>query len=158
MAGRVLENDIYLEAAGNYPQAQEALQACLAFNKRVGIKPLIYNMVGVNLAPHGSAFWEKTLDPVFDIKPIPNQECIEPVSADENGEVDRWALRTYSGRRAAEWSKEEVVHFCWMRTTRSYPYGTSLFTGSETELDILEQLEKDIKEHMHRTAFQRCQI
>jgi len=157
LAGRVLENGLYLEATDKYDRAVEAMERCEQLNTDIGMKNLLYDTVA-QWAAHGSFFWEKTFDPVFDVKAVPNQEMMEPAHADENGEIDRWRLALWGGVANPEWSREEIVHFCWMRTSQSYPYGTSLFTGCETELEILEQLELDIKEHMHRTAFPQTAI
>ena len=155
-AGRVLENGLFLTAADKYDRAVEAKEKCEELNRRINIEGLIYNTVAFLMA-HGSCFWEKTTDPVFDVKLVPNQELVIPVAADANGEVSRWGMFLQGGK-GPEWTADELVHFCWMRTSSSYPYGTSLFTGCETEISILEQLELDIKEHMHRTAFPQVAI
>lgn len=155
-AGRTLENGLFLVATDKYDRAIEAKERCEELNKRVDIETLIYNTI-VQLLAHGSCFWEKSIDPIFDVRLIPNQESIVPLEADANGEVTKWGMNIVGGK-GPTWGASEIVHFYWMRTSQSYPYGTSLFTGCETEIGILEQLELDIKEHMHRTAFPQVAI
>lgn len=155
-AGRVLENGLFLMPAGKHERAKEAVERCEELNRRIRIHTLIYNTTALLLA-HGSFFWEKTTEPRFDLRAVPNQELVMPLTADGNGEVSSWGLMLPGGKGPA-WGADEIVHIPWMRTSQSYPYGTSLFTGCETEVAILEQLELDIKEHMHRTAFPQVAI
>ena len=156
LAGRVLQNGLFLEPVDKYPRAIEAMEQCEDLNDRIGIRSLLYDTIA-EWAAHGSFFWEKTVDPIFDVKVIPQQEFIEPVEADDNGNVSVWGYSQRLGSKA-QWSKKEIIHFAWMITSASYPFGTSLFTGCETELAILEQLEVDMKEHMHRTAFPQSAV
>lgn len=156
LAGRVLQNGLFLEAADKYERAVEAKERCEELNERIGIRSKLYDTIAL-WATHGSYFWEKTTDPIFDVRKIPQQEWIAPVKADEEGEISQWALAPHQ-QVIADWNADEVIHFAWMVTSHSYPYGTSLFTGCENELEILEQLERDIKEHMHKTAFPQAAI
>jgi hypothetical protein len=156
LAGRVLQNGLFLEPLDKYDRAMEARDRCEELNERIGMRSLLYNTIAL-WATHGSYFWEKTDTPTFDVKAVPQQELIEPVEADETGEVSMWGYGMFSQQKV-RWSRDEIIHFNWMPTSQSYPYGTSLFTGCETELGILEQLESDIKEHMHRTAFPQTAI
>ena len=156
LAGRVLQNGLFLEPVDKYPRAIEAMEQCEDLNDRIGMRSLLYDTIAV-WAAHGSYFWEKTFEPTFDVKVVPQQELIDPVEADDTGDVSMWGYNQRVGSKVT-WNREEIIHFAWMVTSSSYPYGTSLFTGCETELAILEQLETDMKEHMHRTAFPQSAV
>jgi len=53
----------------------------------------------------------------------------------------------------ADWSEHEIVHFAWNITSQSWPYGTSLLVGLDTEFEILEELETHAKDYMEKQAW-----
>jgi len=136
-----------------YPRTQDACDECNALNRRIGLDILLYDTV-INMGKFGSSFWEKDLESTFDVRLIPQQELIELAEKDEYGNPSRWRQGSF-GQTLAEWSSDEIVHFGWNTTSASWPYGTSLLEGLDTEFQILEQLEVDIKEHWHKVAFPR---
>jgi hypothetical protein len=136
------------DAGQPYPRTTDAKDACNQLNVDVGLDIMIYESA-ILLAKNGSVFWEKTSDPEFDFRLLPQQEQIEPAAKDDIGEITRWR-QGYSG---PEWDATEIVHISWNVTSTSWPYGTGLLVGLETEFEILEQLETDIKEFMHKNAF-----
>ena len=157
IAGRVLEEGVFLEASGDYERAEDAKVQCEELNDRIGIESLLYDTISLWI-PHGSCFWEKTDTPVFDARLIPNQELIEPMHQDDIGNITRWRQNTWGSSSKPEWGNDELIHFAWNVTSKSWPYGTSMFVGCEDELDALEQLIVDIKEHMHKTAFPQTAV
>jgi hypothetical protein len=158
IAGQVMAQGLFLtpvtdDAGKPYPRTTDAKDACDELNERVGLDTMLYESA-VTLAKYGAVFWEKSLDP-FDVRIIPMQELIEPASTDGRGNVTTWRQRINWSGESPIWDATEIVHVGWDVTTQTWPYGTSLLVGLETEFEILEQLEIDIKEFMHRTAFPR---
>ena len=47
----------------------------------------------------------------------------------------------------------EVIHFPWNVSTLTWPYGMSLYVGLETEFQALAQMELDLQQYGHKTAF-----
>jgi len=158
IAGQVMANGLFLSPVvddeGNpYPRTMEAKDACDELNARIGLDTLLYESA-VTLGKFGAVFWEKSEDP-FDVRMIPCQELVEPAATDGRGNVTTWRQHIMGSMEQPTWAADEIVHIGWDVTTSTWPYGTSLLVGLETEFQIMEQLETDIKEFMHRTAFPR---
>jgi hypothetical protein len=154
IAGQVMAQGLFLspvvdDAGKPYPRTTDAKDACDELNAQIGLDTMLYESA-VTLAKYGSVFWEKSQDP-FDVRIIPSQDLIEPSETDGLGNVTAWRQATWG--TAPTWTADEIVHVPWDVTSYTWPYGTSLFVGLETEFEILEQLEVDIKEFMHKTAF-----
>jgi len=161
IAGQLLgrgKDGVFLEPAKNkttnqpYDRSLEAMHKCEELNDRVGMPIILYEL-GHSLPKYGSHFWEKTFDPIFDLRVIPYQEGIEPEAMNDVGAIVRWRQRGQFGRVTASWGTEELVEFHWDKTSRSWPYGTSLLAGSETEYESMEQLELSAKDYMEKQAF-----
>jgi hypothetical protein len=85
---------------------------------------------------------------------MPQIETLEPYKQNAVGDITDWRLRPSmaSTNLPTFHVPDEIVEFHWNRTTASWPYGTSLYVGLDTEFSILAQLELDIQQHMHTTA------
>ena len=157
IAGQVTAQGLFLTPVTDdegkpYPRTNDAKDVCDELNARIGLDTLLYESA-VTLAKFGAVFWEKSTDP-FDLRMIPSQELLEPAETDGRGNITSWRQRSW-GRESPVWTADEIVHVGWDVTTATWPYGTSMLVGLETEFEILAQLETDIKEFMHRTAFPR---
>jgi len=118
-------------------------------NERIGLDSTLMHDSVINMTKFGSCFWEKDLG-TFDVRLIPQQELIEPAEKDALGNITLWRQGSFGN---VTWRADEIVHFPWNVTSSSWPYGTSQLVGLETEFEILEQLESDIKEFEHKNAF-----
>jgi len=156
IAGQLTAEGVFTEAAFNEgPHKESSLKAkdkIDELNEQIGLDTLLYE-TSAGMAKYGGCFWEKTWQPRFDTRIIPAQELIEPDEKDLIGNIVRWRQNVWGQRKAPSWSAEEIVHFAWNITSKSWPYGTSLLTGLDVVFEILEQLETDIKEFMHHSAF-----
>jgi len=157
IAGQVMAEGMFLlpvtDMEGKpYPQSLDAKDACDELNAQIGLDTMLYESA-VTLAKYGSVFWEKSYDP-FGLRIIPNQELIEPSKTDGYGNITEWRQKTWN-QTVPTWTADEIIHIGWDVTTDTWPYGTSLLVGLDTEFEILQQLKSDIKEFMHRTAFPR---
>jgi len=156
IGGQLTADGVFTEAAyteGPHKQSSEdAKEKIDDLNKRIGIESLLYE-TGIGMAKFGSNFWEKSFQPIFDTRIIPMQENIEPSKQDLVGNITEWRQNVWGQRESPTWTTDKIVHFPWNVTSKSWPYGTSLLTGLDIVFDILEQLETDIKEFMHKAAF-----
>jgi len=142
IAGKVMAQGIFIEAVDDYPRAEEAAEKCRQLNDDIGLEVMVYDTV-VNMAKFGSCFWEKTATPKFDVRIIPAQELLEPATQDDVGNITSWRQASYT-KPQPSWSSDEIVHHAWNVTTKSWPYGTSMLVGLETEFETLEKLEEAI--------------
>lgn len=156
IAGQLMAEGIFVEPAQvgdpHKGRAEEAKDKCDLLNADIGLDVLLFP-TAVTMAKYGSCFWEKTWSPKFDVRIIPQQETIEPMRQSATGDITEWRQVGWGGKTTATWLAEEIVHFPWNVTSISWPYGTSSLVGLDAEFKILEQLETDLKEHMHKTAF-----
>jgi len=150
IAGRVLEQGLFIKPPEKYDRAEDAAYQCEELNKRLGIDIMLYDTL-VSWAKYGSCFWELTTEPVFDARIIPNQELITPKAQDGTGNILSWTQNLYG--TGPVWTADDIIPFQWNVTSKSWPYGTSLLVGCTEEFAILEQLEGDIAAHMKGTAF-----
>lgn len=164
LAGMVMSQGAFLKPAVNkqdetYALAEEAMWRCRKFNRTSRVNSKFYETV-FRMAKFGSCFWEITFKPNFDFRVVPSQEYVEPVETDDVGEVVKWRQVIW-GRSVAEWpakweiGDEEtfVVQVPWNITSASWPYGTSIGTGSETELEALIEMETNAKDYMEKQAW-----
>ena len=155
IAGQFMAEGVFTtptERDGNpYPRSEEAKLKCDDLNEQIGLDTMLYE-TAANMAKYGSCFWEKTTTPSWDVRLIPYQQGIEAAMIDDVGNVTYWR-QVVNGKQTALWASQEICHFEWNPTTSSWPYGTSLLVGLDTEFATLEQLEYDVKEYMHKNAF-----
>jgi len=155
IAGQCTANNIFLKPVERdgeeYPRSKDATRKLEDLNKQIHIRSLTHN-TAYHMALRGSYFWEKTWNPVFNVRSIPLQKYLEPAEIDSIEGVTRWRQNLPGVTSKPEWYAEEIVHFPWNRTDESWPYGTSLLSGLDTEFKTLAQLEVDIQEYTHKTA------
>lgn len=162
LAGMVMSQGVFHKAAVNkqdetYPLAEEALWRCEKLKKTLHLNTRFYETV-LNMAKYGACFWEVTFTPSFGFRIAPSQERIEPAEMDELGNITRWRQVIHS-IPIAEWSanptSEEayLIMVSWNVTPQTWPYGTSLGTGSETELESLIEMERDAQNYMEKQAW-----
>ena len=168
LGGQIIAEGIFLQPVTDqddkpYPRSQEATEKCEELNERIDLKNLLFE-TGKQMGKYGSHFWEKTFSPQFDVRAIPCQEAIEPAYRDELGNIVEWRQRSMmtSGVSSgfnigvevkAKWTSEEIVANHWDVTTQSWPYGTSLLVGLDTEFETLEDLETNANEYMKKQAW-----
>ncbi len=162
IAGLVMSQGTFLSPAvkkndETYPLAEEALWRVEKLNQQMRVNSKFYDTV-YHMAKFGSAFWEVTFTPTFAFRPAPFPESIEPYEVNEIGEIIRWR-QVINGAVKAEWPSEPstnetyLVNVSWNVTTATWPYGTSLGVGSETELEALINMEDDAKDYMEKQAW-----
>jgi hypothetical protein len=150
IAGQATANGIFLKPPKENERSKEAISKLEEFNKQIKIRSLIYNTVK-NMALRGSYFWEKTWSPTFNVRAIPLQKFLEPAYIHPVAGVTKWR-QVVSYADNPEWDATDIVHFPWNPTDETWPYGSSLLAGLDTEFETLAQLEIDIKNYTHKTA------
>jgi len=162
IAGMTVSQGVFLSPAvkkneETYPLAEEALWRVQKFNRDMRVIAKFWE-TALRMVKYGAAFWEVTWTPKFAFRLAPFQECIEPAEADELGEVSRWR-QVINGMVTAEWPAKPVenetymIMVPWNVTSDTWPYGTSLGVGLETELEALIQMEQSVKDYMEKQAW-----
>lgn len=143
---------VFVEARGETARAEEAQKKCEDLNEEIDIEKLIYE-TAIKMGKYGSGFWEKTYTPYFNVREIPRQDLLTPKTISNLLGVTSWIQRSSINQKGAIWTKPEIIQFNWNVTSKSWPYGTSLYVGLDEEFDILSSLENNIKKFMEGTAF-----
>jgi len=162
IAGMCTAQGLFYQPAVNkkdetYPLAEEAMYRVAKVSRKLSVTSKFYNTVYL-MAKHGGCFWEGTTTPEFDFRLVPFQEYIEPEQTDDIGNVVRWR-QVINGSLAASWPTNPdtedtfIVHVPWNMTSATWPYGTSLGVGSETELEALIEMEGNSKDYMDKQAW-----
>jgi hypothetical protein len=162
LAGMVMSQGVFFNAAVNkqdetYGLAEEARWRCEKLSRTFFVNSRFYETVML-MAKYGSCFWEVTFNPTFSLRLAPSQEYIEPAELNDIGTITRWR-QNIKGSVVAEWPAEPstdetyLVHVPWNPTSTTWPYGTSIGTGSETELEALVQMESNAKDYMEKQAW-----
>ena len=156
LGGQIIAEGIFPQPitdddAKTYPQAQRALKAVEDLNSRIKLKRLLFE-TAKTMGKYGSCFWEKTWTPSFDVRVIPQQECIEPAEQNEVGEITKWRQVT-SGTQQTIWAGDEIVPLHFDVTSQSWPYGTSILLGTDAEFKILSDLIKNSSDFMEKQAW-----
>ncbi len=152
VAGQLTAGGLWLKPVAGYPRAKDAVKLCEELNRDVRVKTLLYE-TGIHMAKYGSCFWERTDNPEFSVRLFPNQHLLEPAVVNPVFGVTRWRQVNNNGAEVASFSEDQVIPLHWNVSPSTWPCGTSLLAGLETEFDTLERLEFDIKNYMTKTAF-----
>jgi hypothetical protein len=139
-----------------YQLAEESRWRVEKLNTQERVTTKFYETI-YRMAKYGGAFWEVTFTPSFGFRLAPFQECIEPATANEIGEITTWK-QIINGTITAEWSAQPtedtyLVHVPWNVSSTTWPYGTSLGVGNETELEALINMETNASAYMDKQAW-----
>jgi hypothetical protein len=140
-----------------YTLAEEALWRIQKIDRDQRVNAKFYETI-YRMAKHGGAFWEVSFTPSFGFRVIPFQEFVEPLATDDVGEIIRWR-EVMPDHTQVEWPTEPsqtdayIVPVMWNVTSATWPYGTSLGTGVETELETLIDLITNANAYMERQAY-----
>jgi hypothetical protein len=157
LAGLTTAQGVYFTPALNrddetYTLAKEAKYEADRFKREQNLNSLFYDTVW-RCAKYGGCFWEISTDPVYSIQIPTLQECIEPASADEQGNITSWR-QVVNGAVTAEWTSNELVLVPFLGvTTQTWPYAPSIFTGLEAELEMLTGIEESAKDYSEKQAW-----
>lgn len=165
IAGLVMSQGVFCKPAVNkqdetYGLAEEAKYRVDKFNQDENVNSKFHQSV-VYMAKYGTVFWEATRTPEFTFRLHPYQKAIEPAATNEYGEITLWR-QTEHNVPVAEWpdchfitedAETYLVPCSWDVTANSWPYGTSLGQGLETELDALLNVETNAKDYMLKQAW-----
>ena len=162
LAGMVMSQGIFFGAAEKkneetYPLAEEALYRVDKLTDQLGTVTKMYESV-YRMAKFGGCFWEVSFTPSFGFRVVPFLEHVEPHQYDGFGNVMSWR-QVINGAPVAEWKVEPsqndayIIPLMWNVTKSTWPYGTSLGTGLETELEALINMETSAKDYMDKVAW-----
>jgi len=156
LAGLATAQGVFFKPAVNkkdetYALAEEAVYRCENFRDTHYLNGKFYDTIK-SLAKQGSCFWEITDTPVFDFRIPTLQECIEPASADDQGNITGWR-QIVNGAPTAEWTSSDLVLLSWNVTSATWPFGNGLGVGLETEMEALVELERSAKDYMEKQAW-----
>lgn len=155
IAGKVVEQGIFTKVAyddgPHATRSQEAKDKCDELNKRLGLNVMLYDTV-VTQMKYGSCFWEKNFSPVFDTRIIPMLEVIEPAEVNDIGEIIVWRQNLLGTKTSPTWTANEIVHYAWNISSKSWPYGTSMLIGLDTEFNALETIEQATSDYAEKQA------
>jgi len=147
LGGQVIANGIYVQPTEDYARAKEAAEIIEKLNDEIHFKQLLFD-ASRYMGKYGSCFLEKTWTPTFNVRIIPQQERIEPEEQDEESNIVKWRQPNQ-----ASWSLEEIVPLHWDVSSQSWPYGTSMLVGLDTEFQVYEDLEINTKDYMEKQAW-----
>jgi hypothetical protein len=157
LAGLITAQGVWFKPAVNkkdetYPLAEEALYRTEKFKNEQQVTSKFWE-TAFRMAKYGGCFWEVTDTPTFGFRIPPMQECIEPYSADEEGNITGWR-QIVNGATTATWTSDELVLVPFLgATTDTWPYAPSLLTGLETETEMLVELEQSVKDYSEKQAW-----
>jgi len=150
IAGQVVADGVYTVINDKYDRALAAKKVCDDFNKRVGMYLLI-RKTALRMAKYGTAFWELDFNNVngLNVQLIPHQEHMMPVYA--GGVLSGWEYRV-NNQQLYKWSKEQIAVFA-LDPEENEPFGTSLLTGIDYELDTQNQIRKNLLAYLEKQAW-----
>ncbi len=148
-----MQQGIFTEAAyedgPHATRSEEAKDRCDDLNRELGLNVMLYDTV-VAQTKYGSCFWEKTFEPTYDVRIIPMQEAIEPAQVNDVGEITLWRQALWGVSNPPTWTNDEIVHFAWNVSSKSWPYGTSMLIGLDTEFKALETIEQATSDYAEK--------
>ncbi len=152
VAGQLVANDISFQPVDGSARAKEAVKACEDWNAEVNMRSLLYDGT-VSIGKYGSCFWERTYEPEYRVRMMPQIEKVEPHEVNEINEVDSWRVRYGTSNPTVFKAPEEIIPTHWNVSSASWPYGNSILTGIDTEFEIKSKLEENISRFVEKQAF-----
>jgi hypothetical protein len=151
----IVENDLIHDESGG--RAKDAAEEIEQLKEDIKLETQVYDST-INCVKHGTVFFETAKTPRWDMRIIPFQENIAPQHQTGEGTIDVWHQLNSSMQENAAWTTDSeqdnyIIPVSWNVTSRSWPYGTSLYAGLDSEFRTLSQLKTDIAEYMHNNAF-----
>jgi len=161
IAGQVVADGIFLVPAKrynkdaerweNYSESVEGWLQCEKINKKIQIKRFL-NDVSKRMVKYGTCFTEKTFDPFFDIRLMPNQKYMKPRWSTAGNRLNGWDLGKKWGQPIATFNTSQIAMFPW-DVDENTPYGTSLMVGLGTDLDSLKTIKRNTNAYVERQAY-----
>lgn len=152
VAGQVVADGVFTSMPddNDYPRALQAKKVCDDFNKRVGMYLLI-RKTALRMVKYGTGFWELDFNNVngLNVQLIPHQEYMYPVYV--SGELSGWEYRL-NGVAIHKWPKEQIAVFPF-DPEENDPYGTSLLTGIDYELETQDEIRKNLLAYLEKQAW-----
>jgi len=151
IAGKVAGEGVFLVESGDYPRAIEAKEICEKFNKRMGMY-LKVRQTAYRLTKYGTAFWELDWNAVngLSVQAIPHQKYMTPTFS-ELGEVVGWEYKVYA-QPLYKWKPEQIIVFA-LDPEENPPFGTSLLTGIDYELNTQDEIRKNLLAYLKKQAW-----
>jgi hypothetical protein len=156
LAGLVTAQGVWLKPAVNkqdetYALAEEALYRCEKFLTDQQVNAKFYETVW-RMTKYGGCFWEIDQS-TWSFRVAPMQEFIEPLEADAQGKITKWA-QYVNGTKTAEWTGDELVLVPFLGvTTATWPFAPSIYAGLDNELEMLTGIEESANEYSKKQAW-----
>ena len=162
IAGQVRGEGTYLlpakrKTGDGIPEANQrsykAMELCERLNKNIDVDQLIFD-TALRMVKYGTCWWEKAVSPVFDVQMVnPKiQPLLKPIYKQGTIEVIGWTTSPNDPKKGLTWSNEEITLVPW-DVDVYYPYGTSLLSGIDRELNALDQLLDTAVEYARKNAY-----
>ncbi len=150
IAGQVVADGVYTSIEEKYDRAEQAKKICDDFNKRVGMY-LVIRKTALRMAKYGTAFWELDFNGVngLNVQLIPHQEHMRPLFVE--GQLSGWEYRI-NNVPLHKWGIEQIAVFA-LDPDENEPYGTSLLTGIDYELNTQDQIRKNLLAYLEKQAW-----
>lgn len=150
ISGQVVADGVYTRIEEKYERAEEAKKICDKFNKRVGMY-LKIRKTALRMAKYGTAFWELDFNDVngLNVQLIPHQEHMKPVFV--GGELSGWEY-VINHQTVHKWEKNQIAYFPF-DPEENDPYGTSLLTGIDYELNTQDEIRRNLLAYLEKQAF-----
>ena len=152
IAGQVVADGVYTTTPEDYERAKEAKKVCDTFNERSNMYCLI-RQTAYRMAKYGSAFWELDWNDVngLNARCIPHQEYMHPRFNRATLELDGWDYITFQDVKAS-FDKNQIAFFA-LDPEEFEPFGTSLLTGIDYELEAQDQIRKNLLAYLEKQAW-----
>ncbi len=154
IAGQSVAQGIYTVIPEEYDRALQAKAICDDFNKRVGMylqtRKTVYRLV-----KYGTSFSELDWNNVngLNMRPIPHQEHMKPrYNRGYGTDLIGWDYVVAESSTKIEFALNQVAVFA-LDPEENEPYGTSLLTGIDYELDAQDQIRKNLLAYLEKQAF-----
>ncbi len=154
IAGYVVSRGYITIPASSDSKAQEAKTLCDQYAFDNDLDNVIFEGT-VNLGLHGTVFVENNFvgKKLVGSRVFPWQEQVQPATMQRDGRVKTWKqVIGISGKAGATWKAGEIVPIA-LPPKDSEGFGRGLVNSVRGVLEVRRQLDMDIKDYIHKTAF-----
>ena len=134
-------------------RSKKAMRLIEQLNKRIDIDQLIFDAT-YRMGVYGTCFLEKTVDPVFNVRLVDprHQPYLKPLYREGTLIIDSWTTNRDNPTKGITYKPDEIIVLPWILDTNT-PYGTSMISGIDNELNALQQLQVSATEFAKQNAF-----
>lgn len=134
-------------------RSKDAANLIRKLNKRIDVDQLIFD-TALRMVKYGTSFIEKDTSGTYSVQLInpKYQPYLKPEYKKNSLIIDAWTTKQRKNGKGITWKSDEISVFAW-DVDVNWPYGTSLLTGVDNEVQSIDRLRQSSIDYAKQNAY-----